>query len=173
MRSRRISGSTSSPATRTGQAETRAHAGLPPPSGLTVIDAFYRPVGRLLTDGVGIVAEISFRRRLDEARLRPLLGRARMVNVHCQIDLEVARARFLALHEERMAAHARIWRGHPLQDPGHRGGIGLAVVAEVEDRTFDWSAFDPLDLPIPRLICDTSDGYDPSLEEILPFCVGV
>ena len=44
-------------------------------------------------------------------------------------------------------------------------------VAEMEVGTFDWSPFEPLDLDVPRLLVDTTDGYAPDLAAIVAFCL--
>ena len=36
---------------------------------------------------------------------------------------------------------------------------------------FDWSAFDPLDLAIPRLFVDTTSDYVPDLAALIAFCL--
>jgi predicted kinase len=50
----------------------------------TTIETFYDTIALLISRGVSLVAELSFRRGLDERRLLPLLDRAALVNVHCQ-----------------------------------------------------------------------------------------
>ncbi len=44
------------------------------------------------------------------------------------------------------------------------------VVAEMARGPFDWAIFAPLDLPVPRLIVDTSAGYKPDVAAIVAFC---
>ena len=76
--------------------------------------------------------------------------------MHCALDAAAARGRFVA----RARAH-------------HGGEVpaGLRPVVERMERgDFDWAEFDPLDLDVPRLRVDTSDGYAPGLDEVARFC---
>lgn len=47
------------------------------------IDLFYGNIEYLLDRGVSSIAELSFRRGLDEAQRRLFIDRCRMVNIHC------------------------------------------------------------------------------------------
>lgn len=42
----------------------------------------------------------------------------------------------------------------------------------MESGTFDWSVFEPLGLPIPRLCVDTASEYAPELATVIAFCRG-
>ena len=138
---------------RTGMSETLGVWGKP--TGREVFDAFYRAVEGLLRDGVSLIAEASYRRGLDEARLGPLLALARAVNVHCLADTEVTRARFVAREPMRR------------RRSGPESGT---VEGEIARRVFDWSPFEPMEIGVPRLVVDTTDGYRPGLAEIVAFC---
>ena len=138
---------------RTGLSETLREWGQA--SGREVFDAFYRAVEGLLRDGVSLIAEASFQPRFDEARVRPLLEIARAVNLHCSAPTEMTRARFLA------------------REPARRRPSGpemAGVVGQIERREFPWEWFEPMELGVPRLTVDTSDGYRPGLPEIVRFC---
>ncbi len=124
-------------------------------SGRAAIDVFYGNIDHLLERGVSLIAELSFRRGLDEPQLQQRIGRCRMVNIHCQTTIEVARRRFFARQRTR--------RPTPGAD---------TVSAAMESGTFDWSVFEPLDLLIPRLCVDTTAGYTPDLAAIVAFCRG-
>jgi predicted kinase len=138
---------------RTGLSETLGTWGRP--TGPAVFDAFYRAVGGLLRDGVSLIAEASFQPRFDEARLRPLLEIARAVNVHCVAPPDLTRARFLAREPTRRRPSG----------PGSRDVLG-----QIERGEFEWPAFDPMELGVPRIEVDTRDGYRPGLAEIVAFC---
>ncbi|HEY8600559.1 MAG TPA: hypothetical protein VIL85_19140 [Thermomicrobiales bacterium] len=122
-------------------------------SGRAVIDVFYGTVKYLLDRGVSLIAELSFRRGLDEPQLQQLANHCRMVNIHCQTTTEVAQQRFFARRHSR--------RPTPRADM-----VGAAMAGG----TFDWSVFEPLDLPIPRLCVATTAEYAPDLAEIVAFC---
>lgn len=125
------------------------------PSGARVFDVYYLTVEQLLRAGVSLIAEASYRRGLDEARLRPLLDIARVAHIHCTAPIEVARARFLAREPTR---RRRSSRGE--------------IPAQMQANRFDWSPFEPMDLGVPRLVVDTQDGYRPDLADIVEFCLG-
>ena len=121
----------------------------------TTIETFYDTIALLISRGVSLIAELSFRRGLDERRLLPLLDRAALVNVHCQTSLAEAQRRFIAREPTR----------RPVKS-------ATSFIALMEAGTFDWSPFDPLDLAIPRLIVDTTGSYAPDLAAITAFCLG-
>lgn len=124
-------------------------------SGRAVIDVFYGNIGYLLDQGVSLIAELSFRRGLDERQLRRFADRCRMANIHCQTTTDVAQQRFFARQRSR----------RPIQSAD-------TVSPAMESGTFDWSIFEPLDLPIPRLYVDTTAKYAPALVPIVAFCRG-
>lgn len=126
-----------------------------PTSPRPAVEVFYGTIDYLLGAGVSLIAEISFRRGLDERRLRPLLTDNRLVNIHCQTQTSEAQRRFAAREQIR----------RPVKS-------SHTFVAEMERSTFDWSVFEPLDLDLPRLLVDTTDGYAPELAAIVAFCLG-
>ena len=44
------------------------------------------------------------------------------------------------------------------------------IIAQMEKGTFDWAVFDPLDVAMPSLRVDTTNGYVPGLEVVIAFC---
>ncbi len=124
-------------------------------SGRAVISVFYGNIDYLLDRGVSLIAELSFRRGLDEPQLQQRIGRCRMVNIHCLTTIAVSQQRFLARQRTR----------RPIQSVD-------TVSPAMENGTFDWSVFEPLDLPIPRLCVDTTSEYAPELATVIAFCRG-
>jgi predicted kinase len=120
-----------------------------------VIDVFYSTIDHLLDRGVSLIADLSFRRGLDEAQLLARAARCQLVNIHCDVPTALAHDRFMVRQQHRPAT----------------GGAG-SVMAKMQDGTFDWSIFEPLEIAIPRLIIDTRDGYAPDLAAISAFCGG-
>ncbi len=133
---------------RNGMLETGVDA-----TGRAAIDAFYGTLEYLLNRGVSLIADLSFRRGLDEAQLLPLSARSRMVNIHCETTIGEARRRFFERKRSRRPTE----------------GASRVMTAMVEGR-FDWATFEPLDLAIPRLYVDTTDGYLPGFATITNFC---
>ena len=117
---------------------------------------YVKVLARLLAAGVGVIAEANFFRGISEPDLRPLLGHARAVIVHCQTAKELSVRRFIERHH----------RGerHPCFFDGER--IPGLLAGERQDA---WERAEPADLGIPTLRVDTTDGYSPRFETILAF----
>jgi predicted kinase len=119
------------------------------------LDIFFASIRFLVEAGVTLVAEASFQHKLWEPGLRPLLDRASVRIVHCRLDAGVAQERIARRADEmpsRRAAHGDYSQSEPL---------------ETFRRMFE--SFDPIALPVPSIEVDTTDGYDPPLEEIVAF----
>ena len=123
--------------------------------GKEAIDLFYDTIAFLLERKSSLIAELSLRRGLDEARIVALMARCRIRNVHCVVEDAIARRRFL----DRQVVRGVVNGASP-------------VATAMRDGTFDWSVFAPLDVPLPRLLVDTTDGYAPTFGEIMAFCRG-
>jgi hypothetical protein len=118
------------------------------------IATFYDMITLLLGRGLSLIAELSFRRGLDEPRLRPVGDIATLVNIHCALPTAEAQRRFAARERTR----------RPVKS-------AASFIEQMEAGAFDWSPFDPLDLVIPRMIVDTSGDYAPDLASIVAFCL--
>jgi hypothetical protein len=112
------------------------------------MEIFFGVVGYLVDSGVSLVAEASFQHALWEPGLSPLLARAELRIVHCRTDPAVMWERI-----ERRTAEV------PARRAIHGGSKRPGT-------------FDPVRLPAPSLEVDTTDGYDPSLDEIVAFLAG-
>lgn len=113
----------------------------------------YLVTQKLIEAGTGVIIESNFRRGLSEAELKPLLGWSDAGLIHCSAAPEVVRTRYTERTNrgERHAAHLDADRG-------------AALAEDLAD-----GRFEPLDLPIPILIVDTTDGWRPPYEEIRDF----
>jgi predicted kinase len=113
-------------------------------------------LGWLLDAGVSAVYESNFQRGLSEPELREHLSRCRGVLLHLETSREnvVARYEARALRGDRHPGHLDLRRIER-----HRANAG----------TYDWSRYEPLDLDVPILRIDTTDGYRPDLDEIVAF----
>lgn len=120
--------------------------------GRAAYGVLYEAARALLESKVGCIIESNFVTGPSEAGLRPLLKCAQPVQLTCVCDDSLRRARY----EERARSGGR--------HPGHMDDAVLA----------DWTArpprpHTPLDLGIPSLVVDTSNGYRPSFEDIIAF----
>lgn len=120
------------------------------PLTLRTYGAFFANLDLLLRAEATTVAEAAFQHRLWMPGLGLLDGLADLKVIRCRVDDEVAVARMQRRRTEdpTRAAHA---------DLEH-----LAAAAP----------FTPLDLAVPTLHVDTSDGYRPELAVVLAFCRG-
>jgi predicted kinase len=112
------------------------------------VELFYATVEALLGQGISVVGDMTLYPGISEpdvaARVAPI---ATLINVHCRASNAMAR------FEARMRA-----------DPLNRGRVDallpqVAALAAV--------LVEPLDLGCPWIVVDTTDGYVPSIEEVV------
>jgi hypothetical protein len=116
---------------------------------------FYAVMDDLLQSS-GVVSETNFHRGVSEPYLLPYLQRAQPILIHCELGYDLSLARFRA----RFERGERHWAA--------RDAVVLAQIAAGETPAA-WAKAVPLDLPIPILKVDTTDGYRPGLDGILAF----
>ena len=119
------------------------------------LDTFFGCVHLLVGAGVTLVAEASFQHRLWEPGLRPTLDSARVRIVHCRVEAAVARERIRRRADEL-----------PMRRAVH-GDPSLDEPFEAFRQAYE--SFDPIRLPVPSIEVDTTDGYDPPIEELVAF----
>lgn len=120
-----------------------------------VFNAFFDAVELLLRRDISLVAEAAFQHKVWSMKLETLASVARVRIVICEIDPAQARAR----HIQRGLADPQRERYHDDD----------AVRAAREGREVPLVPYDPPRMNVPTLKVDTSDGYQPSLEEIVRF----
>jgi diadenosine tetraphosphate (Ap4A) HIT family hydrolase/predicted kinase len=119
--------------------------------GSAAYEALFTVADRILAAGHGLVLESNFRRGMADAPLRALAKLAPTVVVVCRTPDALRRRRY------GQRAGSR-----------HRVHIEDAILAE-------WNSDDAeflIDIGVPRLIVDTTDGYAPSVEEVVAFARG-
>jgi len=110
----------------------------------------YMLADRLVAAGSGLVLESNFVRNVAETYLGPLVAQSRTTLVHCDVPVELAMKRY----RDRASAGAR-----------HTVHKDEAVLEEWrQGRGQDHR---PLDLDVPIIRVDTTDGYRPSLADIV------
>ncbi|MFD8596636.1 AAA family ATPase [Kitasatospora sp. NPDC059646] len=121
---------------------------------LMTLEVFFRTVGELLGSGTSLVAEAAYQDRLWRPGLEPLVGLADIRVVRCVVDPEVARARIA-----RRAADLPSRAVHADAEFLHR-------IARGERPIESWV---PISLDVPRLVVDTTHGWEPPLARIVAF----
>jgi predicted kinase len=111
------------------------------------VAVWYATIALLIDSGVSLVADGTLYRDLDEGNVRPLLGVATIVNVHCRSRDAMERTR--ARHERAGASAAE----------------AAAVVSRIEAQRHRIEA--RLDLGCAAIEVDTTDGYEPPLMEVV------
>jgi predicted kinase len=120
------------------------------------LPVFFGVLDLLVGAGVTTVAEAAFQDPVWRQGLEPLSGRAQIRVVHCCVDADLAFSRRL-----RRSATDPLRRVHP--DPGPEEAAAQAVRHR---------AFVRIALDVPALEVDTTDGYVPSLAQIVAFADG-
>lgn len=107
----------------------------------------------LLNAGVGAILESNFSQGRAEEELRGPVARSRAVQLHCRVPADLSRRRYIA----RAASGQR--------HPGHHDSAAESL-ADL-DTSLAERRHEPLDLGVPLLTVDTTDGYIPDLLSIL------
>jgi predicted kinase len=113
----------------------------------------YAVAHALLEAGYGAIVESNFRRGMSEPELARLLPWAGARLIHCTAPPEVILARYAErfARGERHPAHLDAERADALRDD------------------LDAGRFEPMQLPVPVLVVDTTDGWHPGYEEVREF----
>ncbi len=119
----------------------------------SAFETFFRVIGLLLSSDVTFVAEAAFQNERWRIGLEPLVPLAEMKLIHCAISSELARQRVIQRRLEQSVSGATRASAHLTAD------APPPVIRP----------FEPLSLPMPSLRVDTSDGYAPTLDEIVAF----
>jgi hypothetical protein len=110
---------------------------------------FFEVLRVLLEEDVSVVAEAAFQDPLWRAGLEPLAGLADLRVIRCKLEPAAAHRRYL--------------------DRGERGAHASIIGAGAEDWVRTYESFAHLSLAEPSIDVDTTDGYSPSIDEILEF----
>jgi predicted kinase len=121
--------------------------------GIGAYAMLYLVARQLLEARIGVIIESNFRRGVSETELLPLLAWSDPGLIHCTAPPEIVQKRYAERHDrgDRHPAHLDADRAGALADDLSAG------------------SFEPLDLPIPTLVVDTTDGWRPPYEEVRDF----
>ena len=118
---------------------------------MRTLPTFFAVLQLLLGAGVTTIAEAAFQDRVWRPGLAPLRDLAHLRIVHCRVHPDVAWTRI-----QRRRTDNRLRRAHP--DPH-----------DATDHHSGHAAFDRLSIHVPHVDVDTTDGYRPTLAEIVAF----
>lgn len=122
------------------------------PLTVRTLAVFFDVLRVLVEGGATVVAEAAFQDRLWRQGLDPLTELAELRVVQCHVDPRVGR-------ERRRAAH----------DAGAGKAHAQLIGEDVADWQRAYESFERLSLDAPSIDVDTTDGYAPSLVEIVGF----
>ncbi|MBV9845238.1 MAG: AAA family ATPase [Kutzneria sp.] len=117
------------------------------------LPTFFGVLELLLRAGVTTVAEAAFQDRLWRTGLAPLRSIARIRIVHCAVDAGVALQRM-----RRRCQENPLRRAHA--DP---------VLGDAAAHALSHNTFHRVRMDAPWIQVDTTDGYDPELDEVVAF----
>ena len=120
----------------------------------TSFNLFYETITMWLRAGVSLIAEHAYTAR-SEATINHWIPLAQAVLIECHTAADEARRRFFAREQ---------------QDPRHLPRRLAAMAERITLGTDPWSTETPLRLAVPTLRVDTTEGYQPAIEEIANFC---
>lgn len=121
---------------------------------MPTLTAFFDVLGVLVRAGVTVVAEAAFQRRLWVPNLLPLVPVADIRIIHCTASTSAI--------QDRIIRRAAI-------NPHRRAHNDRELIAEIAAGSHSVERFESVDLDVPALTVDTTDGYRPDLEEIARF----
>lgn len=133
------------------------HASLGQDINRRLYDIFFETVDFVVAKGVSVVIEAAFQHAAWLPKLTRLADIARVSLVVCTVSPDLARARFI----ERVSADPRRDRFHG-DSAVHTARDGIAGSG---------GKYDPPAMDLPTLTVDTTDGYNPALDQIVSFAV--
>jgi predicted kinase len=113
------------------------------------LPVFFEVLRVLAAAGVTVVAEAAFQDTLWRQGLEPLAELVDLRIIHCEVEEGAARQRLTRLR----SAH------------GDRSPAALEALAG--GRPF--AGFDRISIPAPSIVVDTTEGYSPTLSEVVDF----
>ena len=118
---------------------------------------FFETVDFVVSKGVSVVIEAAFQHKVWAPKLTHLAEAARVCIVVCTVDPNLARSRFI----ERS-----------LTDPDRERFHGdNAVHAAKDGIELQVMQYQPPEMDLPTLTVDTTNGYNPTLDQIVSFAI--
>jgi len=120
-----------------------------------VYTTFFDTIEFLLTKQIMLVAEAAFQHKVWQPQLEKLQTIARIRLIHCTIDAQVAKSRFIQRSTDDVD------RGH-YHDDFSTSASKVAIERLIDD-------YEPPRMDVPMITVDTSEGYEPTLADIVSF----
>jgi predicted kinase len=109
---------------------------------------------RLIGAGVDLILEGNFRADLAADQFARFLAVANVRHVYCDLDTDLILERYQERNEDGERHPVHVDTGDPAE-----------LEAELAAKDYG-----PIPLPIPTLVVDTAEGFDPPIAEIVRFC---
>lgn len=134
-----------------------SHASLGQDINVRLFNIFFETVDFVVSKGLSVVIEAAFQHKLWAPKLTHLAEIATVSIIVCTVEPKLARSRWI----ERSVANAARERFH-----GENAVLAANAGAELPI-----GEYDPPHLDLPTLAVDTTDGYNPTLEQIASFAM--
>lgn len=118
---------------------------------------FFETIHFVIAKRISVVIEAAFQHKLWQPKLQELAVLADISIVVCSVDPHLARSRFI----ERGLADPTRERFHG----------GKAVHATKVEQDIPVGNYNPPEMDLPTITVETTDGYNPGLDEILDFAM--
>lgn len=109
----------------------------------------YAVAGKILESDTGVILESNFVRGASEPDLAHITADRDVRLIHCVATKEAIMHRI---------------QSRPGRHPQHDDAVDEVIAA------LDAHVYDPVDLQIPLLVVETSNGFEPDLHEVVAFC---
>lgn len=132
-----------------------AHTQLDKSVDLHVYNTFFETIDLLISKRISIIAEAAFQNKLWKPKLLNLIDKAEIKIVICKANLDLIKIRFanrLSYNPDREKYH---------------GDQSLSLSKEQFTSLIE--NYEPVNIDAPTLQIDTTDNYNPSIEEIINF----
>ena len=131
---------------------SQSHDQLDQSVGRHIYHAFFATLDFLISEGVSIMAEAAFQDKLWKPGLQPLSKKADIRIIICEVSPELAKARF-----------ANRLQHNPDRQKYH-GDDAVKVSGGLMTETYE-----AVNMDVPTMSVDTTEGYRPDLEKIVAF----
>lgn len=113
-----------------------------------IYDTFFEAIELFITKGISIIAEAAFQDKLWKSKLLNLSGKAAIKIIICTTNLDILNSRFI---------------NRLLNNPNREKYHGDKEMNLIN------GDYTPVNMDVPTLEVDTTENYDPNLQEIISF----